>query len=223
MKKFFLLIALCLASFPYLTVAQELKNWDFGISAELGRDYYNRKYSSHYDSNPYLLKSFQSRYSWGGGVWVERHINRNLSGQVRVSYNQQDMFPDTYHSPSRTANKFFLKEKHHHIISDIGARWYINPASTIKFFFDAKIGVNNFVALDLYEIEDGKMSIEDIYGYDRVQPLGLIAVGVKWRRLAVMAEYNRDLRRAEKSGYDYVTILRQGLTVKATFAIVNAH
>jgi hypothetical protein len=205
---------------PALVTAQKMKDWNFGISAELGRDYYDRNYPVTYDKYPDMQRSFQSNYSWGLGIWTERHLNRSFSGLARINYMQNDMHPDIYGEPSRTASKWYIKEKHHHIIADIGVRWYINPNSKIKTFIDVKGGVNTFIAIDLYEHQDGKSTNRSIYGYNRWQPIALAATGVTWKRFTLSLEYSTDLKRAEKPNYD-TGILRKGLTVKTAFAVIK--
>lgn len=200
--------------------AQKGHNWDVGISAELGKDYFDRRYASYYDQFPDMVRSFKSNYSWGAGIWAEKHFNRSLSGLVRVNYIQSDMQPDAYGQPSRTANKLFYKEKHHHFIADVGGRWYVNPNSKMKFFLDLKVGADAFIAIDIYEQNDGKSTIKDIYEYNRWQPLALAALGVNWKRVSLCVEYNRDLKRAEKLDNE-TTILRQGLSIKTAFAIAQ--
>ena len=223
MKKFILRFVFgCFLTFfiSQLCLGQNRK-WDFGVSAELGRDYYDRRYPAFYDKYSGLLRSFVSNYSWGMGIWTEKHLNRSFSGLARINYMQQDIHPDIYGEPSSTGRSF-NKEKHHHIIADIGGRWYVNPNSKIKIFVDAKMGANAFLAIDLYEYNDGKSTNKNIFGYDRWQPVAAGAAGVNWKRIALMLEYNRDLKRAEKHGYD-TNILRQGLTVKTSFAIIKPH
>jgi hypothetical protein len=220
MKRLILMMTVIIFSMPLLVTAQQIKEWDFGISAEFGKDYYDRNYPSEYDKYPDMRRSFQSNYSWGVGIWTERHLNARFSGIVRINYMQKDMHPDEYGEPSRTANKWFIKEKHHHVIADIDGRWYINPNSKIKTFIDVKAGVNGLMAIDLYEHQDGKSTNRAIYGYNRWQPIALVAAGVTWKRLALSLEYNRDLKRAENSVY-VNSILRQGLTVKTSFAVLK--
>jgi hypothetical protein len=220
MKLFILMVAMIMTGLPLLVTAQKVKVWGIGISAELGRDYYDRDYPLEYDKYPDMLRSFQSNYSWGVGLWAERHLNRSFSGLTRVIYTQKDMHPDIYGEPSRTASMWYIKEKHHNIVADIGARWYINPGSRIKTFIDVKAGVNAFMAIDLYEIGDGKSTNRTIYGYNRWQPIALAAAGVAWKRFALSLEYNTDLIRAERRSYD-TSILRQGIAVKTAFAIVK--
>ena len=208
-----------LPSIPVLVTAQKLNGWDFGISAELGRDYYDRDYPVEYDKYPDMRRSFQSNYSWGIGIWTERHLNAKFSGIARINYMQKDMHPDEYGEPSR-AGGWFIKEKHHHFIADIGGRWYINPNSTIKTFIDLKAGVYGFMAIDIYESQNGKRTNRSLYGYNRWQPLALAAAGVTWKRLALSLEYSTDLKRAEKRAYE-TSILRQGITVKAAFTVIK--
>jgi len=220
MKRLILLVAVIIFCMPLLVTAQQIKNWDFGISTEFGKDYYDRNYPSEYDKYPDLRRSFQSNYSWGVGMWTERHLNARFSGIARINYMQKDMHPDEYAEPSRTASQWFIKEKHHHVIADIGGRWYINPNSRIRTFIDLKAGINGFMAIDMYEIQMGKITNKSLYGYNRWQPIALAAAGVAWKRLALSIEYNRDLKRAERAGY-ITGIMRQGLTVKTSYAIIK--
>lgn len=200
--------------------AQKGHSWDVGVSAELGKDYFDRRYAPYYDQFPDMVRSFKSNYSWGAGIWVERHFTQSFSGLARLNYMQGDMRTETYGEPGRTGNKMFVKEKHNHIITDVGGRWYVNPNSAIRMFVDFKVGANAFVAIDLYEKNDGKYTIKDVYGYNRWQPLALAAIGVNWKRVSLCLEYNRDLKRAEKSDNE-TTILRQGLSIKTSFSIVR--
>lgn len=219
MKRLTLMMAMLITGMPLLVTAQKIKDWDFGISAELGRDYFDRDYPPFYDKYD-MQRSFRSNYSWGVGIWTERHLNRSFSALVRVNYMLKDMHPDTYGEPSRAGGSF-IKEKHHHVMADIGARWYINPTSRIKTFIDVKAGVNAFMAIDLYERHDGKSTNRAIYGYNHWQPIALAAAGVAWKRFALSLEYNTDLKRAEKRGAD-ISILRRGLTVKTAFTVIKS-
>jgi hypothetical protein len=167
-----------------------------------------------------MTRSFQSNYSWGVGAWAERHLNSRFSGIVRTNYIQKDIDPTIYTEASRTANKWFFKEKHHHIVADVGGRWYVNPNSKVKIFLDVKMGADVFIAIDMYEGNDGKITSSDNFGYNRWQPLALGATGVNWKRFALFIEYNRDLKRATKSGNE-TSMLRQGLSVKTSFALTN--
>jgi hypothetical protein len=63
MKRLILLMAVIIFSMPLLVTAQQIKKWDFGISAEFGKDYYDRNYPSEYDKYPDMQRSFQSNYS----------------------------------------------------------------------------------------------------------------------------------------------------------------
>lgn len=90
----------------------------------------------------------------------------------------------------------------------------------MKFFLDLKVGADVFIAIDIYEQNDGKSTIKDIYEYNRWQPLALAALGVNWKRVSLCVEYNRDLKRAEKLDNE-TTILRQRLSVKTALAIVQ--
>lgn len=213
------MMAMLISGMPLLVTAQKIKDWDFGISAELGRDYFDRDYPPYLDQYD-MQRSFQSNYSWGVGIWTERHLNTRFSGIARISYIQKGMRPNQYGEASR-AGGVLIKERHHHFIADIGGRWYINPTSTIKTFIDVKAGVNGFMAIDIYEHRDGKFTNKANYGYNRWQPVALVAAGVAWKRFALSLEYNSDLKRAEKRGYD-ISILRQGLTVKTAFAVIKS-
>jgi hypothetical protein len=122
MKRFILAMVVTVTSMPFLVTAQKIKDWDFGVSAELGRDYYDRDYPAEYDKYPDMLRSFQSNYSWSAGIWAEKRLNRRFSGLARINYMQKDMHPDTYGEPSRTGSKWYIKEKHHHVVADIGGR-----------------------------------------------------------------------------------------------------
>lgn len=220
MVKRLLLLTAIIIGMPHLVNAQKVNNWDFGISAELGKDYYDRKYPPEYDRFVDMTRSFQSNYSWGVGAWAERHLNSRFSGIVRANYIQKDIDPTIYTEASRTANKWFFKEKHHHIVADVGGRWYVNPNSKVKIFLDVKMGADVFLAIDMYERNDGKITSSDNFGYNRWQPLALGATGVNWKRFALFIEYNRDLKRATKSGNE-TSMLRQGLSVKTSFALTN--
>lgn len=218
MKRLILLMTVIFLSLPLLVTAQDNKKWGFGISAELGRDYFDRKYPSEYDKYPGLPGKFQSKYSWGVGSWVERHLNARFSAIARIGYSQKDMDPNDYGQPSRIASKYFTKEKHHSVITDLGARWYINPKSALKMFIDVKAGANALIAIDIYEVNDGKFTYKEIFGYNRWQPAAVAAIGVNWKRLALSLEYNRDLKRAENPSTS-MGIGRQGLNVKTSFAV----
>lgn len=220
MKKLILMIALLISGLPLLVAAQHIKQWELGLSTEFGKDFFDRSYPSEYDEYPFLRRSFQSNYSWGAGIWAERHLNSRFSAIGRINYVQKDMNPDEYGEPSRTANKSFTKEKHHSIITDIGARWYLNPKSALKMFVDVKAGANTLIAIDLYEINDGRINNKGIFGYNHWQPVAQAAIGVYWRRSALSLEYNRDMRRSESPG-NVTSILRQGLTVKTAFALIK--
>ncbi|MHA4736888.1 hypothetical protein [Dyadobacter sp. MSC1_007] len=220
MVKRLLLLTAIIIGMPHLVHAQKVNNWDFGISAELGKDYYDRRYAPEYDRFIDMTRSFQSNYSWGVGTWAEKHLNRSFSGMVRANYIQKDIDPTIYTEASRTANKWFFKEKHHHIVADVGGRWYVNPNSKIKIFLDVKMGADVFIAIDMYEHSDGKITSSDNFGYNRCQPLAMGAAGVNWKRFALFIEYNRDLKRARQSGNE-TSMLRQGLSVKTSFAIIN--
>lgn len=213
------MMAMFITGMPLLVTAQKITDWDFGISAEFGKDFYDRKYPQFYDKYPDMRRNFQSNYSWGIGIWTERHLNVRFSGIGRVNYIQKDMHPDEYGEPSRAGGSF-VKEKHHHVIADIGGRWYINPNSIIKTFIDIKAGVDYFMVIDLHERQDGKYTNWAIYGYNRLQPVASGAAGVMWKRLALSLEYNRDLKRSESSG-NTTSILREALTVKASIAITK--
>jgi hypothetical protein len=222
MKKLVSIMLVIITGMPLVSSAQRVNRWNLGISAEFGQDDYDRKYPAAYDKYPDLERRFRSNYPWGVGIWMERYLNRSFSGLARVNYMQKDMHPNTYGEPSRTTGQWFIKEKHHYMTADVGGRWYVNPNSKIRIYIDVKMGVSGFVAIDTYEERAGKSTITGLYGFDRWQPLGLAALGVNWKRLALSLEYNRDLKRAEKHGYD-TSILRQGLAVKTSFAIIKPH
>jgi hypothetical protein len=43
---------------------------------------------------------------------------------------------------------------------------------------------------------------------------------VNWKRVALCIEYNRDLKRVRNSG-NATTMLRQGMSIKTSFALTN--
>lgn len=206
---------------PGVTRAQHTEKWEFGISAEWGRDYYNKKYDKEYSTIPGLIHNFTSNYSWGTGIWAERKFTPHLSALTRLEYAQKDLHPDLFYSPSRTADKYFTKERHHRGTAEIGARWHINPKSLLTFFVDARVGVNALIVANLFEEKDGKYAHWDAFGYDRFAPAGSVAVGIKWKRLALMAEYDRDLARVKRK-FPNTGILAQSIVAKSTFTIFKS-
>lgn len=219
MKKFFcLLLIVCM---PVITRAQPARKWEFGISAEWGKDYYNKKYDKEYSTIPGLIHNFSSNYSWGAGIWAERTFTPHLSALASLEYARKDIHPDMFYSPSRTADKYFIRERHHRGSAGIGARWYINPRSALRFFVDARVGVNALIVANLFEAKDGKYAHWDAFGYDRFAPAVSGAVGVKWKRLALMAEYDKDLARVKRE-FPNVGIMAQSIAAKTTFTIFKS-
>ncbi|MHA4738126.1 hypothetical protein [Dyadobacter sp. MSC1_007] len=215
----FILLLFCTCN---LTLAQERPKWQFGVSAELGRDYYDRNYDPEYSRIQNLLKNFPSKYSLGAGSWAERKIDRRWAALMQLNYAWKEMLPEFFGERSRTFGSYSRKETHHRAFAEIGARWYINPDFPLQFFVDGKVGANVFIASCIYNIPHGKIVTWDAFCYGRVSPVGSAAVGVKWKRFALMAEYDRDLVRVKRT-LPNSRMLSQSIVAKTTFTIFKSH
>lgn len=209
--------------------AQSAARWESGISADLGRTYYHRKYykdsrQHQQDINGYI-SHFQSNYVWGAGFWVERHFNPKFSALMQLAYHQTDILPDLF-SQWYDSGFWYARETHHHGRAEVGMRWYVNPRSKFRFFVEAKAGAEKFLAATEHPFYEEKLVIRDAFGYDRILPVASAAVGIKWRRFALMADYERDLMSArrddpEKLGFKWeeAKIMTRRIMIKATFTI----
>lgn len=209
--------------------AQHTSPIEYGISADLGRSYYDRMYYEDYrkfknDGQGYI-SHFQSNYVWGVGFWIERHFNRSFSGLTQLTYHQTDILPDLF-SQWYDSGFWYARETHHYAQAEFGMRWYINPQSKLIFFTEVKGGANMFVAAVDRPYHEEKQVNWKAYGYDRILPVASAAAGVKWRRFALMADYGHDLLRTrrddpEKLGFmnKKTGILTQRINAKATFTI----
>lgn len=201
----------------------------YGISADLGRSYYDRLYYEDYrkfkDDGEGYISHFKSNYVWGVGFWIERHFNRNFSGLTQLTYHQTDILPDLF-SQWNDSGFWYERETHHHAQAEIGMRWYINPQSKLIFFVEVRAGANMFVAAIDRPYHEKNQVNRNAFGYDRILPVASAAAGIKWRRFALMADYGHDLLRArrddpEKLGFmdKKAGILTQRIAAKATFTI----
>jgi hypothetical protein len=213
---------LLLISTCNLTFAQENAKWQFGVSAELGRDYYDRNYDPEYSRIENLIKNFPSKYSWAAGGWAERKIDRKWAALMQLNYAYKEMHPELFGEQSRTAGRYFYKERHHRGLAKVGARYYINSNLPLQFFVDGKVGANVFLATTRFESSLGKIVTWDAFRYGRVSPIGSAAVGVKWKRFALMAEYDRDLVRVKRT-LPNSRMLSQSIVAKTTFTIFKSH
>lgn len=213
---------LLLVSTYNIAFGQEKPKWQFGISAELGQDYYDRNYDPEYSHIENLIKKFPAKYAWAAGAWAERRINRRWAALIQFNYARKEMLPDHFDEPSRTFGSINTKETHHRAFAEIGVRWYVNPDSPLQFFIDAKGGTNFFIASCIYNQPYGKIITRDAFGYGRVAPTGSAALGAKWKRFALMAEYNRDLLRVKRE-LPNSTLMSQSIVAKTTFTIFRSH
>lgn len=210
-------------------VAQDNRKWEIGVTAAMGRTYYDRKYYDDYrkfkvDKDGYI-SHFRSNYTWGAGLWIERHFNARFSGLGQISYSQTDILPDLF-SQWYNWGYWYARETHHHGRAEGGIRWYINSKSRFTFFVEARAGVEKFLAAADQPFYEEKVKVRNAFGYDKTLPVASAAAGIKWRRWALMADYGRDLTRARRENPDLIEsmvhktgILSHRITAKATFTI----
>lgn len=206
--------------------AQSISKWEFGVTAGLGRTYYDRQYDE-FSFDFSKVPHFQSNYDWNAGVFSEWHFNRRFSLISQLIYQHTDILPDVF-SQWYDQGFWYARETHHHGRAEAGVRWYINPRSRFTFFIEAKAGVDMFLAATdhpFYFYEEKKVNRE-AFGYDRILPVASVAAGIKWRRFALMADYGHDVLRAHREQplhFDSLGkktgILTQRITAKATFII----
>ncbi|MCE6988286.1 hypothetical protein [Dyadobacter sp. CY323] len=196
MKTFILLLGIIAGCF-YQVQAQQAE-WEFGIQAESGRDWYHREYYNWETLPGGYIPNFPSYRSVGTGFFAERVLNPNLSVLGQIGYVRKKMPVDVFAEASRTFGKWISKEMHHRGAIDIGMRWYINPKSQIKLFVDGKLGANMLIAA-VQRVEGfGNVVTWDAFGYNRINPVASGSVGAKWGRLAISAEYRQDLSQVRR-------------------------
>lgn len=221
-----IIIAIYLFCLPKKLAAQGTPKWEIGITAGLGRTYYDRKYDeSSFDFSK--VPHFQSNYDWSAGVFVERHFARRFSSVSQLIYQHTDILPDVF-SQWYDQGFWYARETHHHVRAEAGVRWYINPRSRFTFFVELKAGADMFLAAidrPFYFYEENVVNRE-AFGYDRILPVASAAAGIKWRRFTLMADYGHDVLRAHREQplhFDSLGkktgILRERIAAKATFTI----
>lgn len=233
MKNFtFRLTAGCLLvlAFSHLCPGQNRK-WDFGVSANYGKDHYNRKY---YDTDlwPGTITSYKSNFSLGAGLWAEKHLNSSLSALAELNYYLSNVAENTLCQCSGTeADYYDTSENHNWGSLGTGLRWYLNPKSKVNFFLDGRVKAEYFIA-DLRKRTDKDILYWHALGYQRFVPSFSMAAGARLNRWTLALTYDRHLARTftrdigEHYGYTKgvkTGILRQGLIMKATFAIIKHH
>ncbi|TLV00673.1 hypothetical protein [Dyadobacter luticola] len=201
--------------------AQKTARWEFGAQVDLGKDWYHRNYYGLESIPNGYIQNFPSYHSTGAGIFAERVLNQKFSLLGQLNYLQKKMPADMFGERSSTGSRWVTKEIHHRGAVDFGLRWYVNPKSQIRFFVDGKLGANMLVAAVQHVEGFGKVVTRDAFGYRRVNPVGSASAGVKWRRLAISAEYRRDLA-AVKRERSATGIKSQTLVGKAALTLFKA-
>lgn len=217
-------ITLYISCLPDNLTAQSTSKWEFGVTAGLGRTYYDRNYDE-FSFDLSKIPHFQSNYDWNAGVFGEWHFNRRFSLLSQLIYQQNDVLPDVF-SQWYDQGFWYARETHRHGRAEAGVRWYINPRSTFTFFVEAKAGADMFLAAIDHPFYEEKQVNRDAFGYDRILPVASAAAGIKWKRVSLMADYGHDLVRAHREQPLYFDslgkktgILTQRINAKATFTI----
>jgi hypothetical protein len=96
-----------------ITLAQEVRGLDLGVSLFSGQGEYNRKYYGQPMLALGRVKTIESNYLFGTSVWGESYITSHLSSIVELTYTQIDVQPNTLCDCSYRGNIWLQDEKHH--------------------------------------------------------------------------------------------------------------
>lgn len=210
-----ILITLCLSAGA---AAQDFARWNFGVHAEVGRDWYHRDYTEMPKPLPNgYIEDFASKYSMGAGLFAERFFIPNLSALLQLTYLRKSMPPWVFGEFSGVTSMAYVKEIQHRVIAETGTRWYINPSSKLTFFVDGKVGVSRFIASDCYELSSGKFVITDAFGYNRLSPFYSASAGVRWKKLTLSGEFRQDMRPITRY-FSATSITSRGFFGKISFS-----
>jgi hypothetical protein len=147
-----------------------------------------------------------------------------LIGQLRYANSR---VPGSTLCGCSTVNEYDKNENHHWLGGTAGIRRYINPNAKAKLFLDGKVGMEYFLARVGHKRASSHTDWH-AYGYNRFVPTVSTSLGLKFNRITLTIDYNRDIYRAFTRGIgEYfgieknvkTGILRQGLSAKLAYQI----
>ncbi|WP_342089210.1 hypothetical protein [Dyadobacter sp. OTU695] len=219
MKKIILFIVAFGFLSTSLVIGQTIPKWNYGISASFGRDLYDRKINTA-ERIPGAVYDFKSDYSYGVGFWGERSITKSLSLIPRLNFTSQKLPNQTLCNCGSTS-QFYQYERHYWGSAGIGLRGYLNSASRLKLFLEGGLSGDWFIGYTeaMNHEKDMKWNAD---GYRRFAPSGNLGIGLQYKRVGIIAEYNSNIARTfsrDDNVSPKVSILKSSYSIKMAFQI----
>jgi hypothetical protein len=212
-----------------VSAAQNSGEWAFGFGLKYGKDFYTRRYtpSGSFAYTP-SKTSFESNHAVGLSLLGERRFS-SFSLVNQVQYVISDVPTNTLCDCSYTASVWLQRERHHRASLGTALRWYMLRNTVFKPFVQAGFQEDWFVGYA--EKRDNKSRFHNnAAGYKRFVPTLTGAIGLRWDRLALLAEYDQNIGKVFKrpgltaSGVDYSfgsSIIRRSISIKATYTLAR--
>ena len=205
-------------------LGQTSKKWQFGISAGIGVDQYQRKYK-RLQPGPGALNSFSSSPSTEFTFFGEKPISDKFSILPKAYYSRQNVPVNTLCHCGYTANVILQKEVHHMMSAGIGIRSSIVKNTESRVYAGAIIHTDYFLGYTERR-NDRTRTHWQSFGYNRIVPGIGGEIGIQWKRLHLSGEYKSNLIDSFAKKYEIAnepdmkrSIVRQGFNVKMSFVL----
>lgn len=190
MKAFIVSWFALILSLAQTSYAQNVKQWELGISASTGRNYYDKKYYGQSTLAPGWETKFKSDYIWSVGVRAEKRITSRLSAITALQYAEEGVPQNMFCECNSISESTYDDEKLHRVTYDAGLRYYVNPSSKAMFFLEGKANLDWLLGVQetVYRFasnETSRIMHWNAFGYHRFSPNVAFLVGVKWKRLSI--------------------------------------
>jgi len=217
-------IILALSFASNQAISQNFKKLQIGVFVGYGKDYYKRKLKGA-GGIPGATSHFASKNSIELGIYGEKFVARRISALVRTYYSSENVPTNTLCNCSHL--DYLQKERHHIASLGLGLRGYLFARSPVRAFLG--IGLHTEYFLGYTEKRNDNTSFHwNAQGYNRINPGVSGELGLQWKRISLLGEYESNLANTFSKGYHLTTgtevrrsIFRHGYSIKLSFLLTK--